>query len=327
MQMSRLSRFAKFCWAVLAYNVAVIAWGAYVRASGSGAGCGRHWPMCNGEVLPRSPRIETLIELGHRVTSGACVLLVVWLAAWAFRVYPRGHAVRRSAVWSAAFVFGEAIIGAGLVLFELVAHDASMKRALSMALHLTNTFFLLGALTLTAWWASGGSSLRVRRQGAVPWVLAPAFAGMMLLGTSGAVAALGDTLFPAHSWAEGMAQDLSSGAHVFVRLRMLHPFFATVTGVCVFAAATVLRHLRPTPQVLRASRWATLAFVAQLAAGLVNLMLLAPVAMQLVHLVLADAAWIALVLLAAAALAEEERVDASPVGSPFRTANTRLHNG
>src|SRR5262245_6221254 len=112
-----LNRFAKFSWSVLAYNVGVIAWGGYVRASGSGAGCGRHWPMCNGEVIPRSPRLATLIELGHRVTSGLAVALVVALAIWAFHAFPRGHAARKSALWSTAFIFGEALIGAGLVLF------------------------------------------------------------------------------------------------------------------------------------------------------------------------------------------------------------------
>jgi heme A synthase len=313
-----LSRFAKFSLFVLAYNVAVIAWGGFVRASGSGAGCGRHWPMCNGEVLPRAPRVETMIELTHRVTSGVCVALVVALAVAAFRVLPKGHPGRKSAVWSCAFVFGEALIGAGLVLFELVAHDASMKRALSMSLHLSNTFFLLGALALTSWWGAGGAPLRVRRQGALVWLLAPAFVGMFLLGTSGAVAALGDTLFPARTWAEGVAQDLSIGAHAFIRLRILHPFLAMGTGVCVLVAAAAARHLRPTARVVRASRILTIVFLAQLSAGLVNVMLLAPVAMQLTHLVLADAVWIALVILAASALSDEapESRHARELGAP-----------
>ena len=302
-----LSRFASFSWFVLAYNVAVIAWGGFVRASGSGAGCGRHWPMCNGEVLPRAPQIATLIEFGHRLTSGLCVAFVIALAVWAFRIFPEGHAGRKSAVWSCVFVVGEALIGAGLVLFELVAHDASMKRALSMALHLTNTFFLLGALVLTAWWASGGAPVRVRRQGAMAWVLAPAFFGMLLLGTSGAVAALGDTLFPAHSWSEGVAQDLSIGAHAFIRLRILHPFLAAMTGVCVLGAAAAARYMRPSPRVSRASKLVTIAFLAQFTAGLVNLALLAPIAMQLTHLVLADAVWITLVILAASALEDSEQ--------------------
>ena len=303
-----LSRFAKFSWFVVAYNVAVIVWGAFVRASDSGAGCGRHWPLCNGEVVPHAPIFKTMIEFGHRLTAGASVAFVAALAIWAFRVWPKGHPGRKSASWSCGFVFAEALIGAGLVLFELVSHDASMKRALSMALHLTNTFFLLAVLVLTAWWASGGAPVRVRRQGAMAWLLAPAFLGMILLGMSGAVAALGDLLFPAHSWSEGVAQDLATGAHLFIRLRILHPFFATMTGVCILAAAGAARLLRPTPRVSLASKIVTVAFLAQFVAGLVNVALLAPITMQLVHLVLADAVWIALVVLAATALEDKERV-------------------
>ena len=300
----RLSRFARFAWAVLAYNLAVIAWGAYVRASGSGAGCGAHWPLCDGRVLPREPTIELAVELSHRVTSGIALVLVVGLVVAAFRAYPRGSIVRRGAVATLVFMLAEALIGAGLVLFELVAHDASMKRALSMSLHLTNTFFLLAAMTLTAHWASGGARVRVRGQGLVGGVLAAAMGAMFVLGTSGAVAALGDTLFPARSLAEGLAQDASATAHAFVRLRVLHPLLATATAALVIGAAAVARWTRPSLRVQRASRLVTIVFVAQYAIGLANLALLAPIPMQLLHLVTADCVWIALVLLAATALAE-----------------------
>src|SRR5204862_8180034 len=161
-----MPRLARFAWSVLGWNVAVILWGAYVRASGSGAGCGAHWPLCNGEIVPHEPRVATLIELGHRLSSGVALVVVFTLAVLAWRAYPRGHRVRQGAVTSAILISFEALIGAGLVLFELVAHDASMKRGLSIALHLTNTLFLLAALVLTAWWASGGAP-RAKRGGAV----------------------------------------------------------------------------------------------------------------------------------------------------------------
>jgi len=143
-------RFRRFAWGVLAYNLLVVAWGAYVRATGSGAGCGSHWPLCNGEVIPRAERIETLIEFSHRLTSALDGLLVLALAVWAFRLFPRRHPVRPAAAWSLVFLVAEALIGAGLVRFELVADDASLARALVMAAHLVNTFLLLAALTLTA---------------------------------------------------------------------------------------------------------------------------------------------------------------------------------
>lgn len=140
----------------------VVAWGAYVRASGSGAGCGRHWPLCNGEIIPRAHRVETLIELSHRVSSGGALVGTLVLLVLAIRAYPRGHRVRRGAWTTASLMVAEALIGAGLVLFELVAHDASMKRGLSISLHLINTFLLLGSTAVTAWWASGGGAIRLR---------------------------------------------------------------------------------------------------------------------------------------------------------------------
>jgi heme A synthase len=296
------ARLAKFAWGVLGYNVLVILWGAFVRASGSGAGCGAHWPMCNGEVLPRAPRIETIIELSHRVTSGISLMLVVGLAVFAFRVEPRGSVVRRAAIASVVFIMFEALIGAGLVLFELVAHNASVKRALSMSLHLTNTFFLLASLSLTAWWASGNPRLTVRRQGPIPWIFSLTMLAMIVLGTSGAVTALGDTLFPVHSLAEGFAQELSATAHLFVRLKILHPFLALGVGVGMLACATSARLLRPTPSVRMLSRTLVVIYVLQLLVGLLNVTLLAPEWLQIVHLALAEGVWISLVLLAASAL-------------------------
>ncbi|MCB0131087.1 MAG: COX15/CtaA family protein, partial [Caldilineaceae bacterium] len=138
-------RFTIFAWAVLAYNIVVILWGAFVRATGSGAGCGSHWPLCNGEILPRATEVETLIEFSHRITSGIALIAVVVLLIWALRSYPRGHRVRRGAQASMFFMFTEALVGAGLVLFEYVAHNVSIARAYWMAGHLMNTFLLLAA--------------------------------------------------------------------------------------------------------------------------------------------------------------------------------------
>ncbi|HEV3189289.1 MAG TPA: COX15/CtaA family protein, partial [Polyangiaceae bacterium] len=286
--------------------VAVVAWGAYVRATGSGAGCGRHWPMCNGEIVPRAPRVETLIELSHRISSGGAFFLTALLAAWALRSFPRGHRVRRGAAVSAALMASEALIGAGLVLFELVAHNASMKRALGMSLHLINTFLLLGSTALTAWWASGGGAARLRRQGALVLALGLPLSAMLVVGVSGAVTALGDTLFPASSIAEGLAQDFSPSAPLLVQLRTVHPILAMTTAVLVIFSTGLVRALRPTRAVAISSRAAGTLAIAQVAAGLLDVALRAPVAMQLIHLALADLVWIALVLTAGSALADAE---------------------
>jgi heme A synthase len=310
-----MPRFARFAWGLLAYDVAVVVWGAYVRATGSGAGCGAHWPLCNGEVVPRSPRVETLVELSHRLTSGLAMALTLVLLVWAFRAYPRGHVVRRGAVASSLLMMGEALIGAGLVLFQLVAHDESMKRALGVCLHLCNTFLLLASTALTAWWASGGAPLRLRGQRAIAWTLGLPLAGMFLVGLSGTVTALGDTLFPPSSLAAGFAQDLTPGVHLFVRLRAIHPVIAATTGGAIVLANGLVRALRPSPAVRLFSRAAVVLVVAQIAAGLLDVLSLAPVWLQLVHLFLADSVWIALVLTAAAALGMAPEAAVEPAGA------------
>jgi heme A synthase len=301
---------ARFAWGLLAYEVLVVAWGAYVRATGSGAGCGRHWPTCNGEILPRAPRVETLIELSHRLSSGGALIGTVVLLVWALRVHPRGHRVRRGAALTMCLMLAEALIGAALVLFELVAHDASMKRALSMSLHLVNTFLLLASTATTAWWASGGAAIRLRgRRGTtavVEVVLGLLLLAMLVVGASGAVTALGDTLFPAPSLSAGIAQDFAAGSHLFVRLRAIHPMLAMTTAGAIVVAMGLVRSLRPGREVSILSKLATSLAVAQVAAGVGDVLTRAPVAMQLVHLALADLVWISLVLTAVAALAEPE---------------------
>lgn len=301
--MGKQKKVARLAWSVLGYNLAVVLWGAFVRATGSGAGCGRHWPLCNGEVVPQPKSVATIIEMTHRVTSGLAVVGVLALLVATFVALPKGHRARRGAVYSTVFIFGEALVGAGLVLFELVAHDASMKRALSMVLHLSNTFLLLGALALTAWWSSVEESPapahgeRVRGSLVVRASVVLSLVMVVVLGSSGAVAALGDTLFPATSLREGIAQDFSPMAHAFMRLRVLHPMLALGSGVVVFVTSGVVRSMALTVRARRFARLVTVLFGAQFAAGLLNLSLLAPIGMQLVHLFLADATWIALVLM------------------------------
>ncbi|MEO7973730.1 MAG: COX15/CtaA family protein, partial [Thermoanaerobaculia bacterium] len=136
----------RFAWFVLALNLAVIVWGGFVRASGSGAGCGAHWPLCNGVVVPQDPKIETLIELGHRLTSGLALVAVVALGVWMLRrsskATAEGRGMRRLAWLAMAFIFGEAALGAGIVLLEYVGQNSSSARAVWMAAHLINTFLL-----------------------------------------------------------------------------------------------------------------------------------------------------------------------------------------
>jgi len=298
-------RFPPFAWGVLAYNLLVILWGAVVRATGSGAGCGSHWPLCDGQIVPQPKNVQLLIEFTHRAMSGLALLLVIGLAVGAFRAFPRGHRVRSSALFSLLFILTEAMVGAALVKFGWVAQDSSAARAVVMAIHLMNTFLLLGALTLTAWWSSGGQPIRLRGQGAIGWALGLALFGLLALGASGAVIALGDTLFPSQSLLEGLRQDIAPNAHFLIRLRLVHPLIAMSVGLYVLLISGLVSHLRPAPEVRRLARGINGLFMTQIAAGFLNVNLLAPVWMQIVHLLLADLLWINLILLTAAALGKD----------------------
>ena len=289
-------RLKPLAWLTLSWNVAVILWGAFVRASGSGAGCGAHWPLCNGEVVPRAPAVATLIEFTHRLTSGVALLLVLFLAFRVFRSRPKGHPARRAAALSVVFILSEAAVGAGLVLFRLVADNESVARALFMSVHLMNTFVLLACLTLTAHFCS--TDARPSLAAGRAWPFAAGAAALLLVGTSGAIAALGDTLYPSRSLLGGLAADLSPTAHALVRLRLAHPLLALVgAAAAAFAALPALRAGDAPSR--RAARTVVGLLLLQLRAGLANVALLAPVWLQLVHLLLADLVWIGFVLLAA----------------------------
>lgn len=299
----QLSRFAKFAWAVLIWNVIVVLWGAFVRATGSGAGCGNHWPLCNGEVVPRAQQVETLVEFTHRLMSGAALIGVLIMIIWAFRAFPKSHPVRWGAAASAFFILSESLVGAGLVIFGWVADDTSVERALVVSIHLFNTFLLLASLAVTAWWASDKRPVALRGRGWIVWGLRAGLLGVLAIGIMGAITALGDTLFPAPSLAEGLRQDMDPSQHFLIQLRIWHPLLSILVGVYLLFLTRVLRSQETDVTVNKLSRVLTVLIVVQLGAGFVNVLLLAPVWMQIVHLLLADLVWLSLVLLSASVAA------------------------
>ncbi len=303
----KLNHFAKYASFTLAFNLLVIVWGAYVRASNSGAGCGSHWPLCNGEVIPSSPTIKTLVEYSHRLSSGLALLLVVVMLIWAFRAHAPKHQLRYFAAATMFFMLMEAAIGAGLVLFEMVAENESIARALWMSAHLINTFLLVGTLAITAWAATTGELFGVRGQGSINWLFAAAILATLILGVSGAVTALGATLFPVKSLAEGLEQDLSPTAHILIRLRFFHPLIAVGVSGLLILTAFFARTRRPSDGVRKWSNALIALALTQIGAGAVNLLLHAPIWLQLVHLLLSDMVWIALVLLVCSAFQQPAR--------------------
>jgi heme a synthase len=295
---TRTANFARFAWGVLAWNILVILWGAYVRASGSGAGCGSHWPLCNGEVVPVAPRIETIIEFTHRMMSGVALVAVIGLWLWSRAGFAQGSRVRKAALASLIFLITEALLGAGLVLFNYVDKNASVGRAFYLSLHLVNTLLLLGALVLTAWFARGVVPTLARRSSLAVAALPIA----ILVSVAGAIAALGDTLFPSTSLAQGFHQDFSAAASFLLRLRVLHPTLAILAGCYFVTLSVMVLRSNQRPVASKLALGVLILALMQLGAGAINLLLLAPVWMQITHLLLADLVWISLVLLSVEAL-------------------------
>lgn len=294
-----MNRFAKYAWAVLGWNVLVILWGAVVRATGSGAGCGSHWPSCNGEIIPTPRIIETVIEFVHRMMSGAALIMVLILLLWGLRNYPKGHFQRLGFIGAAVFIIIEALLGAGLVLFQLVEQNDSVFRAVAVAIHLLNTFILLAFLTLNAYWATSQKPLALRSQGNLVWFFAAGLAGVAIIGMSGAITALGDTLFPSESIAHTLAQQADTSAHFLVQLRIYHPIIAVFVGVYSLYLVQYIYARFATPHIRRASLRLGGFLLIQGLAGVINVLLLAPLWMQVLHLFLADLVWIHYVLLTA----------------------------
>jgi heme A synthase len=301
----KLKNFAPFTWGVLGWNLIVILWGAYVRASGSGAGCGRHWPLCDGQVVPQATDVAMSIEFTHRLLSGGALLLIATMVIWGFRITDKGHPVRTGLIAAGILIVTEALLGAGLVLFELVEENSSVARAIAVAMHLANTFLLVGSLALTAYWATGGRAIQLKNQGIKVWLLAGGLLGMLVIGMSGAVTALGDTLFPVGSLAEGIAADLDPNAHFLVRLRVYHPIIALVIAVYSLYLVRMLYNQNK-GMARKFLIVLVLVGILQLVIGLINLLLLVPIPTQILHLFTADLVWITYVLTTAVLLARPE---------------------
>jgi heme a synthase len=290
----------RFAWAVLAYFIATILWGAVVRATGSGAGCGDHWPLCNGTVMQQSPTIQTVIEFTHRVTAALDLILLLGLMVWTWRKTVPGHMARWAAGASIFFTLTEGLIGALLVKMGLTAQSQSPLRAPMLALHLSNTLLLVAALAMTAHLLGRSVGFRwkdVRVSSPVGTTVG--MIAVMVVGVTGSMAALGDTLFPASTLAESMHQDFAAESSWLLRWRWTHPSIAIIASI--FMIWLLIRAVR------RGSAWdnrklsaLVVALLAlQYVLGALDVYLLAPVWMQVVHLLGADVLWSALVVLTA----------------------------
>lgn len=290
----------RFAWAALIYFIAVILWGTLVRATGSGAGCGNHWPLCNGTLVQHSARVDTIIEFTHRITSGISLLFVLGLLAWTFAGTVRGHLARITAVASVIFTLLEAVLGALLVKLGYTAQSQSAMRPAFLALHLANTLLLLAALALTAHLLGRRAGyLRGEIRVVSPLGATAAICVVMVVGVTGSLAALGDTLFPVSTLRQAMAQDFSATAEWFVRWRWMHPAVAILASIfltlLLVRAARSKSHLDNRPIAV----WILLLLYGVCALGVMDVLWLAPLWIQVAHLLAADTLWVSLVILIA----------------------------
>lgn len=288
-----LTGVRRWAWATLAFFVVVVLEGAVVRATSSGAGCGQHWPLCNGEIFPHHPRLATVIEFTHRSLTGISVSLFAVLIGWTFYATPPRHRARRAAAVAGLLLVSEAFLGALLVLHGWVENNTSTARVMMQSVHFTNTLLLLGATTLVAVWLSTNGqtapapSLVRRYMGA-------ALAATVLTGATGSLAALADTIFPSPNLRTALAADFAQHSPVLIRMRWMHPAAATVSIVATLLLAFALRR-GGHPQAAKLLSWN---IAAQVLIGLLDVVLLAPITVQVLHLLSADIFWIALVAIA-----------------------------
>lgn len=296
---------AALAWITLFGNGLVILQGAIVRATGSGAGCGSYWPTCNGAIVPLDAGLETTIEFSHRLLSLAVLVLGAWLLRRAIRLRRENPGLFAFAVAAFGFLIIEALLGAATVLFGLTGENVSVGRGIMVASHLVNSLLLIGTLTGSVLYARDARPawpLGLRRQGTLSAVLIAGLVGMLILMFSGGIAAMGNTMFPSASLAEGIVADFDPNAHPLVRLRILHPLIAITVGVYLLISLGLGWWMKPVPQARRLAQALLVVYLVQMVVGTVNLALLAPVALQVLHLSLAVLSFALLAAVATALL-------------------------
>lgn len=276
-----------FSWFIVVYTVLVIIWGAWVRLSGSGDGCGDDWPRCNGAVIPAGAPVKTLIEYSHRLSTAVYGVLVLAQIVITRKLFATPHPARFWSWMTLLFTITEALIGRELVKAGLVNQSADVYRLLVMPLHLLNTSLLLLSTVMTAESIKHGNRERARLPS--PSVIRGLLIGtcLALILTSGAVAALGSHLDPSTSLVSGFSKDVSPDSHVAVRLRLLHPLLALATAgmVLVLSLSGVFKNIRLHP------RWISLfgyTFTVAIGVGVLTLLLLSPLWLKISHLLMAN---------------------------------------
>lgn len=270
--------FSGFCFAVLCFCLLIILWGAWVRISHSGDGCGQSWPSCQGQYfIDSEEQKKTWIEWIHRATSGLFGIIVLLLVIWSFLKFSFRHPVFKSALCVLFFTISEALIGARLVLAGLTGSNDSLARMLTMNLHLLNSLLLTSSLFI-CWRLSLGKSFSLsgffkEKKYTIMFICA-----FFLIAFFGSLSSLSSSLFPSSSLWEGVFLDFDSRSHWLIRLRLLHPLLALILG-SGFLLHYFSQEIKSHPQQIL-----IFCLCLTLVSGLMNLLLLSPVFLKLTHL-------------------------------------------
>ena len=267
----------------LLLSIASILAGAFVRATGSGDGCGATWPTCKGKIIPALSDTSELIEFSHRSVSG--VLLVVTLIIVAkTRKFQKESLVRTVTNYLTFFVIFEALIGAVIVIFEWVGLNSSLPRIIAVPIHLVNTFGLLGSYAIL-YKILQDDLQNIKNMFNKNFLLISSL--FLLSGATGSITALADVLFPSASFVEGFLADFDRTSEVLTRLRILHPIISSTLSIVLYVYATGIRKkynvsVKPL-QIL---------ILIAVFLGVINVLSNIVLPLSILHLAIADFLWI-----------------------------------
>ena len=267
----------------LLLSIASILAGAFVRATGSGDGCGATWPTCKGKIIPALSDTSELIEFSHRSVSG--VLLVVTLIIFAkTRKFQKDSLVRTVTNYLTFFVIFEALIGAVIVIFEWVGLNSSLPRIIAVPIHLVNTFGLLGSYAIL-YKILQDDLQNIKNMFNKNFLLISSL--FLLSGATGSITALADVLFPSASFVEGFLADFDRTSEVLTRLRILHPIISSILSIVLYVYATGIRK----KYNVSVKPLQTLILIAVFL-GVINVLSNIVLPLSILHLAIADFLWI-----------------------------------
>tara|TARA_B100000579_G_C22654342_1_gene767780 strand:+ start:19 stop:909 length:891 start_codon:yes stop_codon:yes gene_type:complete len=276
----KLNSYAKLG---LFLSIVSILAGAFVRATGSGDGCGATWPTCKGRIIPALTDTSELIEFSHRSVSG--FLLIVTLIIFSkTRKLHKASLVKSVTNYLTFFVIFEAIIGAVIVLFEWVGLNSSLPRIIAVPIHLVNTFGLLGSYAIL-YKILEDDIQEIKSIFNKNFILISFL--FLLSGATGSIAALADVLFPSASFIEGFLADFDKTSEVLTRLRILHPIISTILSIVLYLYSTrINKKYGVNVKLLK-----TFIIVA-VSLGVLNVLSNIVLPLSILHLAIADFLWI-----------------------------------